>query len=158
MIDSTVVRAHQHAACAREEQEAEGFGRSRGGWTTKVHAKVDSFGLPLDFIVTPGQVADITQAPALIGRSSFLLADKGYDCDAFRQNLLHHGITPVIPFRSNRKIQPDYDKTIYKERNLIERCFNKLKHFRRIATRYDKTAIMFKTTLVIAAIILWIRL
>ncbi len=157
-MDSTIVRAHQHAACARAAQTTEGFGRSRGGWTTKVHAKVDALGLPMDFIITPGQAADITQAEALIGQSKMLIADKGYDSGAFRQNLLRHGITPVIPPRSNRKNPSDYDKHIYKERNLIERCFNKLKNFRRIATRYDKTAIMFKTTLVLAAIILWIRL
>lgn len=86
-----------------------------------------------------------------------LLADKGYDGDAFRQNLLMRGILPVIPPRSNRKVpeHPDYRR--YKDRNRIERMFGVLKQQRRIATRYDKTALSFASFLNLAAVRLWLK-
>ena len=160
MIDGTIIRAHRHAAGARGGQEAQGLGRSCGGFSSKVHAKADGLGMPLDFIITSGQASDIGQAKALVGdeRCEFLLADRGYDSDSFRQHLVSQKITPVIPGRKNRKEAIVYDEHTYKERNAIERFFGRLKEFRRIATRYDKTAIMFKGTLILASIVIWCKL
>jgi transposase len=160
MIDGTIIRAHRHAAGAVGGQEKQGLGRSCGGFSSKVHAKVDSLGMALDFIITPGQASEIKQAEQLIGKEKceFLLADRGYDCDSFRKILTDKGITPVIPGRKHRKIPIDYDKHIYKERNIVERFFGRIKEFRRIATRYEKTACMYKGALVMASIIIWCRL
>ena len=160
MIDGTVIRAHRHAAGARGGQELQGLGRSCGGFSSKVHAKIDGLGMPLDIILTKGQASDIGQAEALVGedRCEFLLADRGYDSDGFRKYLSSQNITPVIPGRKNRKETIDYDTHIYKERNAVERFFGRIKEFRRIATRYDKTAVMFKGALVLACIIIWCKL
>ena len=86
-----------------------------------------------------------------------MLADKGYDADYIIEAVEGIGAMAVIPPKSNRKTSREYDKGIYKERNLIERLFNKLKHFRRIATRYDKTALSFMSFLNVAAIYLWLK-
>ena len=103
---------------------------------------VDALGNPLRLILTGGQVHDITQADALLGliEPGALLADKGYDADHFADSLIARAIKVVIPPKSNRKVKRDCDFALYCERNLVERFFNKLKHFRAIATRYDKLA------------------
>ena len=118
------------------------MGRSRGGLTTKIHVIVDALGNPLALSLTGGQVHDITQAETLAAEiePGALLADKGYDADSFIKSLEVRAITPVIPPKSNRKIKRDGDFALYAERNLIERFFNSIKHFRAIATRYEKTA------------------
>ena len=90
-------------------------------------------------------------------KADAVLADKGYDADYVIAAVESMGAIAVIPPKSNRKTPREYDKEIYKERNLIERLFNKLKHFRRIATRYDKTALSFMSFLNIAAIYLWLK-
>ena len=160
MIDGTTIRAHRHAAGAKGGQEKQGLGRSCGGFSSKIHAKVDSFGMGLKFIITEGQASEIKQVKELIGdeKCEYLLADRGYDSDSFRESLTKKGITPVIPGRKNRKKPIDYDKHIYKERNIVERFFGRIKEFRRIATRYDKTACMYKGALLMASIIIWCRL
>lgn len=86
-----------------------------------------------------------------------LLGDKGYDSDAIREDLAQRGIEAVIPPRSNRKIKIEYDREAYKHRNLVERCVNRIKQFRRIATRYEKTARAYLSMLSIAAAMLWIK-
>jgi transposase len=160
MIDATIIRAHQHAAGARGGQELQALGKSCGGFSSKIHAKVDSFGMPLDFVLTAGQEHEIKSAEILLGNvsSDYLLADRGYDCDAFRKKLQERGTEPVIPGKKNRLKRIDYDVHIYKERNFVERFFNRIKHFRRIATRYDKTAIMFIGSLVLTGILIWLKL
>ena len=133
MIDATIVRAH---ACAsgykKGQQESQGLGRSKGGFTSKIHAKVDALGNPLKFINTPGQRSDMTQAEALTrdAKNCYVLADKGYDSDNLRLQLKVQKCTPVIPFRSNRISPGSYDKHIYKERHLVECLFSKMKQFR----------------------------
>jgi transposase len=92
------------------------------------------------------------------GDSEYLIADRGYDCDAFRKLLRSRNIEPVIPGKKNRLKQIEYDKHIYKERNSVERFFNRIKNFRRIATRYDKTATMFLGSLIFASILIWLKL
>ncbi len=160
MIDATIIRAHQHSAGARGGQEFQALGRSCGGFSSKIHAKVDSLGRPLEFILTPGQESEINSAIDLVGDdiSDYLLADRGYDCDAFREKLNGKGIVPVIPGRKNRIQKIEYDFHIYKERNFIERFFNRIKNFRRIATRYDKTAVMFMGVLTLTGILMWLKL
>lgn len=159
MIDGSIVRAHQHAAGAIGGQEVQALGRSRGGFGTKIHAKVDSFGMPLQLVLTPGQEHEIKSASALIGGEScdYLLADKAYDSDSFRDQLCQLEITPVIPSKSNRLRPIAHDKHLYKERNLVERFFNRIKQFRRIATRYDKLAVTFMGAIVVASIITWLK-
>lgn len=119
----------------------------------------DALGRPLRFILTPGQVGDITQASALLEGCSaeHVIADKAYDSAALRQTIAAIGANPVIPSLSTRRHQPAYDKTLYKLRNRIERCFNKLKHFRRFATRFDRRAAHFLAFTHLAASIIWMR-
>jgi transposase len=106
---------------------------------------VDALGNPLKFILTPGQRNEITQAEALTGsvQHSITIADKGYDSNAFVDCLSCKGNHVVIPPRSNRKIPRHYDEHLYKERHLIEHFFGKIKHFRRIFSRFDKAASTF---------------
>jgi transposase len=132
------------------------LGRSRGGLTTKIHLLCNELGQPLDFVVTAGQVADCTQAVALLEnrKPGSVLADKGYDTDAIVQQVEALGATPVIPPRANRKTQRPYDKALYKQRNRIERCFSKLKHFRRLATRFEKNKINFEAVVALACSVL----
>jgi transposase len=111
--------------------------------------------------VTGGEVHEVKGYNALIELHDVapdrLLGDKGYDSDAIRDDLTKRGIAPVIPPRSNRKTPIEYDHEAYKRRNLIERCVNRLKQFRRIATRYEKTARAYLSMLCIAAARLWIK-
>ena len=160
MIDATIVRAHQHSAGARGGQEHQALGRSCGGFSSKIHAKVDSFGMPLDFVLTAGQEHEINSAETLLGDevSDYLLADRGYDCDALREKLIERGTESVIPGKKNRIKKIKYDTHIYKERHFIERFFNRIKHFRRIATRYDKTSVMFMGALIVTGILIWLKL
>ena len=159
-IDSTVIRAHACAAgAAGSNAIAEALGRSRGGFGCKIHALTDALGLPVRFILTEGQAADITQAiPLMQGiRSSTLLADKGYDADALLDWLKQREVVAVIPPKVNRKVQRSCDWLLYKERHVIECMFGKLKYFRRIATRFEKKASHFKEMLAFAAVLLWLR-
>jgi transposase len=111
--------------------------------------------------LTAGQTSDYVGYELLqdedLPPAKVLLADKGYDADHIRDHAAAHGATPIIPGRSNRKVPVPIDSFIYALRNLIERCFNKLKNSRRIATRYDKTALSFLGFINIASIRLWIK-
>jgi transposase len=119
----------------------------------------DGKGRPLRIILTPGQRGDVTQASALLEGLSArrVLADKAYDSKALRQIIADMDAEAVIPCNPTRKRIIPYDFQAYKKRNLIERCFNKLKHFRRIATRYDRKASNYIAFIHIAAAILWMR-
>ena len=103
---------------------------------------VDALGNPRRFVLTPGQRADITQAEMLIGedRPEAVIADKGYDADALLELVKALGAEAVIPPKKNRKVQRVYDKNLYADRNKVERFIGRIKHYRRIATRYDKKA------------------
>lgn len=119
----------------------------------------DSLGRPLRFILTAGQVGDVLAAPALLEgfQAQAVLADKAYDSNAFRQIIADSGAEAVIPSNRTRKIIIPHNPAIYRHRNRIERCFNKLKHFRRFATRYDRRAIHFLAFIHLAAAMLWMR-
>jgi transposase len=118
---------------------------------------VDGLGYPVDFELTGGEKADCTQAEALIEDKEFenLLGDKGYDTDTIVEKVESKGAQVVIPPKSNRKEQREYDKEIYKERNKVERFFNRIKQFRRIATRYEKTGSSYMALLFIASFYIW---
>ncbi len=136
------------------------IGRSRGGLSTKIHALVDALGNPLAFLLTAGQTHDLVGADALLPQiaADRLIADKAYDADArVREPLARAGKAAVIPPRTNRLAPRDFDRDIYKERHLIENFFCKLKQFRAIATRYDKTAQNFLAAVHLAAAIIWLN-
>lgn len=125
--------------------------------TTKIHMAVDGRGRPLRVILTPGQRGDVTQAPALLAglTPKRVLADKAYDAKALRRLIAGMNAEAVIPCNPTRKVLIPYDFEAYKARNLIERCFNRLRHFRRIATRYDRRAANFLGFVLIAAALQW---
>lgn len=117
----------------------QGFGRSRGGFTTKIHLRVNSAGLPMRTEITPGQTPDYLGFDLVMADNlpepSVLLADRGYDSDDVRRTMEARDVLPVIPIRKTRKLRVAVDRTLYRLRNLVERCFNKLKNARRVATR-----------------------
>jgi transposase len=110
----------------------------------------------VDFLITAGPVADCTPALRLLGERSAtaVLADKGYDADAMVRHMEASGAQPVIPPKANRTQPRRYDKTLYTQRNRMERCFSKLKHFRRLATRLEKNKINFQALVALACSIL----
>lgn len=159
-------RFHRHprpSSGSRRKRGAQNqaLGRSRGGFTSKIHARTNGEGLPLAFVITPGEAHDATAYDELMDlddtRPEALLADRGYDSDAIREDSWFHGTDPVIPTKSNRKIQRPVDPLLYALRNRIERFFNKLKNARRVATRYDKTVDSFMAFVQLASIKIWLR-
>jgi transposase len=136
------------------------LGRSRGGLTTKIHALVDAQGRPIKLTLTAGQVSDIASAADLIKdlpEGAMLLADKGYDVSALRNAVIERKAWANIPPKANRKAPICFSPFLYKARNQIERFFNKVKQFRRIATRYDKLAENYLAALKLVAIRIWLR-
>lgn len=137
------------------------IGRSRGGLTTKIHLRANGLGLPVALVLTPGEASDTTGYGPVMDEDGpapkVLIADKGYDSDAIREDLQARGAEPVIPMKRNRLVQVPIDGFIYALRNRVERCFNRLKNERRIATRYDKTSASYLGFTLIGAIRLWIR-
>ena len=129
--------------------------------STKIHAVCDALGNPVAFHLTAGQDSDLEGADALMEemtKAEAVLADKAYDADErVRQKLQDKGCTAVIPPRKNRLNPSDYDKELYKERHLIENFFAKLKQYRAIATRYDKTACNFLGAVYAASIVIWLN-
>ena len=127
--------------------------------STKIHAAGDALGLPVRLIGSPGQRNDIAFAHDLVEgfEAQATIADKGYDADHLIDKIAEAGAEVVIPPKRNRKLQRRYDAELYKERNLIERFFNKLKQFRRVATRYDKLLANFMGFVKLAAIAIWLR-
>ena len=160
MIDATIIRAHACSAGYKKDSgDQEALGRSRGGFTTKIHALVDALGNPLKFILTAGQRNDITQAEALLENvaNTVVIADKGYDSNALIEAIKKQKSVAVIPPKKNRKVQREYDMHLYKERHLIECFFGKIKHFRRIFSRFDKTAQAFMGFLNFVGTLIWLR-
>ncbi|MDG9700909.1 IS5 family transposase [Streptomyces sp. DH37] len=195
-VDSTVNRAHQHAAGARKKggeggdeledlarsAAGQALGGSRGGLTTKVHLACDGRGLPLAVLVMPGNANDSTVFDAVLDavrvprtgagrprrRPDAVIADKAYSSQAIRQSPRRRGIRAVIPERADQKANrvrrgqaggrpPAFDRELCKARNVVERCFSRLKQFRAIATRFDKLATRYKAGVRFASLILWLR-
>jgi transposase len=144
-LDSTHVKVHRCACNPPGGQEGQAMGRTKGGMNTKVHAVTDEAGLPVRLYVTAGNDADISHAETMTEEldGEMLVADKGYDSDEFRAILRASDITPCIPSRSNRKQPETYSKSSYRKRHVVENFFERLKNFRRVATRYDKLAETF---------------
>lgn len=158
-IDGSVVRAHQHSSGAIGE-ENQAIGKSVGGNTTKIHMAVDAFGLPIEFILTGGEVHDAKAAPALIDKlpnCDFTIADKGYDSEEIRNQIRDRLSIPIIPKKRNSKTgNADVDWGLYKYRHLVENIFARLKHFRAIATRYDKLKRNYASLLAMACAYIWL--
>jgi transposase len=136
-LDSTIVRAPQHAAGAKGGQLKEALGRSRGGFSTQIQAVCDALGHPLRLILRGGQAADCKQALAWLDgwKAEAVWADQGDDAHHIIDAVSGRNARVVMPPTANRKRQRAYDTELYQERHLVERLFHKLKHFRRVATR-----------------------
>src|SRR4051794_28350654 len=139
-------------------EHKQAVGRSRGGRNTKIHALADAKGRLIAILLTGGETHDCPVAERLIGRveeAERLLGDKAYDSAELRQELERRGTKPVIPNRSNRKRPFRFSKRLYKLRWRIETAFNRLKDFRRIATRYDRLARNYLASVCLAAALVW---
>ena len=158
-IDGSIVKAHQHSAGAAGKNE-QAIGKSVAGNTTKIHMAVDACGLPIEFELTGGEVHDCKVAPEFIEKlpiSEYIIADKGYDSEELRQLIRDRLSIPVIPRKSNSTTgNNDIDWTLYKYRHLVENVFARLKHFRSIATRYDKLKRNYASMLALACGYLWL--
>ncbi|MFE6222765.1 IS5 family transposase [Streptomyces sp. NPDC057854] len=179
-VDSTTVRAHQHAAGARKRGlgEGEALGRSRGGLTSKIHLACDGRGRPLAFTLTGGNVNDCTQFEPVMARIKIarpgpgrprtrpdrVVADKGYSARKIRAYLRRRGIAATIPERIDQingrirrgEARCRLDKAAYRRRNVVERCFSRLKQNRALATRYDKRAAHYQAMVTLACLRLWL--
>jgi transposase len=169
-VDSTIVRAHQHAAGARGGQCGEALGRSRGGFSTKLHVRADRQGKPLVLLVTAGERHDQMLFEPLMQQGQVkrggrgrprhqpgrLVGDKGYRSRRIRTWLRQRGIRHTIPHKRNECRRGPFDRALYRERNQVERLINRLKQFRRVATRYEKRAANFLAMVTVAALLIWL--
>jgi transposase len=163
-------------------QDGEALGRSRGGLTTKIHLAVDGRGRPLSLLLTAGQDGDNPQLLPLLDainvhgggpgrprkKPDMLIADKAYTHDSTRHALRRRGISHTIPERADQVARrtakgsrggrpPTFDKEVYRQRNVVERCFNRFKQWRALATRYAKRAAIYRTSLLLIAALMWLR-
>ena len=148
------------APAPKKAGEDQAIGRSRGGLSTKIHALVDALGNPIDFFLTGGEAHDLEGADHLLPsmEADTLIADKAFDADArVLEPLAAAGKTAVIPPRSNRSSPRDYDRELYTARHLIENFFAKIKQFRAIATRYEKTARNYLAAVQLVASVVWLN-
>ena len=159
----------------------EALGRSRGGLSTKIHLAVDGRGRPLSILLTPGQAGDNPQLLNVLDaiavhpggpgrprkRPDMLIADKGYAHDPTRRALRRRGVRHTIPERRDQIDRraakgsgggrpPAFDPQVYRQRNVVERCFNRLKHWRDLATRYAKRASIYRSSLLLIAAVIWL--
>lgn len=144
---------------AQKGAEDQALGRSRGGLSTKIHLAVRGLGCPVRFVLTAGQKGDAPQAEALIEElpAEVVIADTAYDSDRLRKTIAAKDAKAVIPNNPSRALKYPLDKQFYAQRHLVECCFSKLKQFRRIATRYEKTARNYRAIIALAATILWLK-
>ena len=158
-IDGSYAKAHQHSARAVSDSD-ESIGKSRAGNTTKIHLAVDGYGLPIDFDVTSGATHDCKAAPDLIARlppASAMIADKGYDSKSLREQIPLKGSRVVIPRKRNSlKGNDDVDTGLYRYRHLVENAFARLKHYRALATRFDKLKRNYESVVAMACAFLWL--
>ena len=160
-LDATHLKAHRTAASLRLKKGGRGrlIGQTKRGMNTKPHAITDTNGRPIRFFITAGQVIDDIGAAALMNglpEAEWRLADRGCDADWFRETLVDQGTKPCIPGRKSRKKTVKYDKRRYKRRHRLKKMFGKLKNWRRIATRYDRSPTVFLSAIPLAAkVIFW---
>ena len=158
MVDSSIIRVHQHGMRSGEKKAEQGIGKTRGGWGTKIHAVVDGMGYPIGLKITEGQISDCTIAIALLSErdSEHVIADKGYDTNKIREYLRVTQRKAVIPNNANRSMKYEYDVHVYRERYLVENHFLRIKEWRRIATRYEKTLRMFQGMVTLGCVLIWL--
>lgn len=154
-----IVKSHRHSTGTSSEED-EGIGKTVTGNATKIHMATDAFDLPLDFIITAGQVSDIKIAPELLSQlptTGYVIADKGYDKEKFREQIKEKGAIHVCPRKRNSLIgNDDIDWGLYKYRHLVENVFARLKHFRAIATQYDKLKRNYRSMVTLACTFSWL--
>ena len=140
-------------------QAVQALGRSRGGFSTKIHVTVDALGNPLRLLLTGGQVHDSLMAESLLAAFDFegVMADRGYDSDALIRLITDQDAQVVIPSRKNRKQPRETDWYQYKDRHLVECFINKIKHYRRIFTRFEKYASRFMAFLSFVSTLIWLK-
>ena len=183
IVDGSVIRAHQHAAGARrgklepnselsaieQVQQREALGWSKGGFSTKIHLRCDGNGLPITFLVSVGERHEAVLFEPLMEQGAVkrsgsgrprirprrVSGDKGFSSNKIRFYLRRRGIRYTIPRKVNEHRGGKFDKALYRMRNLVERCFNRLKQYRRVATRYEKKAENYLTMRTIASSIMW---
>ncbi len=158
-LDASIVRAHQHSHGAASASD-EAIGNSRGGRTTKLHLAVDSYGLPVHFELSGGQIHDVSRAQELLDgapRGEYVIADKGYDSQGLRAHIEALDSVTVIPRRQGNILGNEgMDWCLYKYRHLVENAFARVKHFRAIATRYDKLERNFASMVALAFVVMWL--
>ncbi|WP_081007491.1 IS5 family transposase, partial [Pseudomonas amygdali] len=158
-IDGSYAKAHQHSAGAASTQD-QAIGKSRAGNTSKIHLAVDACGLPIAFDVTAGQPNDCSQAASLIAKvpdAEVIIADKGYDTEAIRAQVEQQGSKVVIPRKRNSlKGNADLDKGLYRNRHLVENAFARLKHFRAVASQFDKLKRNYESVIAMTCAFLWL--
>jgi transposase len=158
-VDGSIVKAHQHSTGSASDED-QAIGKSVAGNTTKIHMAVDAYGLPIDFKITSGEVHDCKIAPEFISnlpRSDYTIADKGYDSEELRGLIRSQHSIPIIPKKNNSLTgNHDMDWGLYKLRHLVENLFARLKHFRSIATRYDKLKRNYSSMVALACGYLWL--
>ena len=162
ILDSTTVRAHPCAAGASKQkggQAAQALGRSAGGFSTKIHISVEGLGNPLRVRLTGGERHDSTQAPDLIADLAFerVIADRSYAAASFIALIHQQGAEAVIPPHPRAHAQRAYDKWLYRERHLVECFINKIKHFRRVFSRFDKLGPRYLAFVQFASALIWLR-
>lgn len=160
MIDATYLKAHRTASSLRVKKGGleRLIGRAKGGMNTKLHAFTDAGGRPLSFFMTADQVNDYTGAAALLDdrpKAQWMLVDRGYYADWYRDALQAKGITPCIPGRKSRIKPVKYDKRRYRSRSRIESMSGRLKDWRRVATRYDRCPTVFFSAIAVAATVIF---
>lgn len=147
--------------CAKKSggQVSQALGRSRGGFSTKIHIAVDALGNPLRLLLTAGQRHDSPQAGALIHgfKPQVLIADKGYDSNPLLEAVAAKGIEAVIPPKKNRLVQREYDRHLYRERHLIECFISKIKQYRRVFSRFEKLSKNYLGFLSFVSALIWLR-
>ena len=140
-------------------QHEQALGRSRGGFSTKLHSLVDGLGNPLRLHVTAGLCHDSPHAPALLAGLTFqrVIADRGYAGHDFIELVVASGAEAVIPPHPRAKEPREYDRDWYRERHLVECFINKLKHYRRVFSRFDKLAHRYLGFVQFASVLIWLR-
>ncbi|NOV29421.1 IS5 family transposase [Methylomonas sp. ZR1] len=158
-IDGSIIKAHQHSSGGAHENPT-AIGKSVAGNTTKIHMAVDAGGLPIQFSITGGEVHDCKEAPEFVAKlpqAGYMIADKGYDSEPLRIQIRDQGTVPIIPRKQNSIIgNEEMDWCLYKYRHLVENVFARLKHFRAIATRYDKLKRNFEGAIALACAFIWL--
>jgi transposase len=141
------------------DQATQALGRSRGGFSTKIHVTTDGLGNPLRLALTAGQRHDMLKARDMIVDLAFarVIADRSYSAQDFRRQIIAAGMEPVIPPKRNAKQPHAYDAWLYRERHLIECFIGKLKQFRRVFSRFDKLARRYLGFVHLASALIWLR-